>query len=289
MNKRMVFILVTIGILLFISFGCGMGQKKPPGTKLLKEIVGKDGAPMVLISLGEFKMGSNEGQKHEKPVHTVYVDAFYIDKNEVTNAQYAQFLNEYGRNADGDGRELLDVDYSRCLIRKSENTYEPKSGYENHPVTEVNWYGAVAYAQFYGKRLPTEAEWEKAARGGLVGKRYPWGDEISHDDANYNGTGGKDVWSRTSPVGSFAANGYELYDMAGNVWEWCADWWGRDYYANSPPNNPLGPDSGSRRVLRGGSWTAYHSPRVRVAGRLYGRPMYTSDVAGFRCGMSRSD
>ena len=224
---------------------------------------------MVLIPAGEFQMGDNfnEGDGNECPVHTVYLNAFYIDKYEVTNAQYADFLNAYGKNIDAAGHELLDIDSDTCLIEKvGKNIYQPKAGYENHPVIKVSWYGAAAYAQFCGKRLPTEAQWEKAARGGLVGKRYPWGDEITHDDANYDGTGGRDKWERTSPVGSFSPNGYGLYDVAGNVWEWCADEDDSGYYSRSPENNPKGPgvvvtfrnddftNVTSRRVLRGGGW-----------------------------------
>ncbi len=212
--------------------------------KPLTEIIGKDGAPMVLIPAGEFQMGSNYGDGDEKPVHTVYLDAFYIDKYEVTNAQYKKFMDATGYKA-------------------PEYWNDPDLNKPDHPVVGVSWYDAVAYAEWAGKRLPTEAEWEKAARGGLVGKRYPWGDSISHDDANYDGTGGKDRWEYTSPVGSFAPNGYGLYDMAGNVWEWCSDWYYRFYYFSlyyrfyyfrSPRANPRGPDSGTIKVLRGGSW-----------------------------------
>jgi formylglycine-generating enzyme required for sulfatase activity len=255
---------------------------------------------MVLIPAGEFSMGDhfNEGEIDEKPVHTVYLDAYYIDVYEVTNAQYAQFLNRYGKNTDAAGHELLDIDSSYCLIEKVGNTYKPKSGYENHPVIAVTWYGAAAYAQFYGKRLPTEAEWEKAARGGLVGKRYPWGDNITHDDANYPGTGGKDKWDVTSPVGSFAPNGYGLYDMAGNVWEWCADEYASDYYSKSPKNNPKGPgvavtfknndftNVNIRRVLRGGCWF-YNANGLRCADRNDGEPTYAYVIVGFRCSQDR--
>jgi formylglycine-generating enzyme required for sulfatase activity len=256
-------------------------------------ITGKDGAKMVLIPAGEFSMGDafNEGRGGERPVHTVYLDTYYMDVYEVTNAQYAKFLNDYGKNTDAAGHKLLNIN---CDILKVGNTYQPKAGYENHPVICVTWYGAAAYAQFYGKRLPTEAEWEKAARGGLVGKRYPWGDDITHDNANYSGTGGKDKWDRTSPVGSFAPNGYGLYDLAGNVWEWCADEYASDYYSKSPKNNPKGPgvaitfknndftNVSTWRVFRGGSWS-YDPNYLRYAGRYGDDPASTFYLVGFRC------
>jgi formylglycine-generating enzyme required for sulfatase activity len=258
----------------------------------------RDNAKMVLIPAGEFQMGCNDGGNDEKPVHTVYLDAFYMDKYEVTNAQYAKFLNDYGKNTDAAGHELIDFDDGNCLIEKSgifRRKYRPKSGYENHPVVEVTWYGAAAYAQYYGKRLPTEAEWEKAARGGLVGKKYPWGDNITHNEANYYGTGGKDdKWSGTSPVGSFAPNGYGLYDMAGNVWEWCADEYDSGYYSKSLKNNPKGPGIAitlgnnnftnvyTMRVIRGGAWR-YSPSYLRCACRLGYVPTLTYYYLGFRC------
>jgi formylglycine-generating enzyme required for sulfatase activity len=254
------------------------GVETPP-----REIVGRDGAPMVLIPAGEFQMGDpfNEGDSDERPVHTVYLDAFYIDKYPVTNELYARFLNDIGRNEDEEGHELLDIDSSGCLIEYVDGRYRPKEGYERHPVVMVSWYGAVAYARWAGKRLPTEAEWEKAARGGLVGKRYPWGDEISHDMANYKGVGGRDRWERTSPVGSFPPNGYGLYDMAGNVWEWCADPYDKSYYSRSPQRNPKG-GSGEYCVVRGGSW--YSNPNgLRAAYRVYYDPRSTKGNLGFRC------
>jgi len=223
----------------------------------------KDDAPMEFIPAGEFQMGSNEGYLHERPVHTVYLDAFYIDKFEVTNAQYKKFMEATGHSAP---------------YYWNDSTYNtPK-----HPVVGVTWNDAVSYAEWAGKRLPTEAEWEKAARGGLVGKRYPWGDDITSDNANYDGIGGKDQWNYTSPVGSFAPNGYGLYDMAGNVWEWCADWYGNNYYASSPKSNPTGPSSGSYHVCRGGSWNSLDND-LRTANRSYDFPTGANLGLGFRC------
>jgi sulfatase modifying factor 1 len=220
-----------------------------PPSPTLPQITGKDGAPMVLIPAGDFQMGSNDSDD-EKPVHTVYLDAFYIDIYEVTNAQYKKFM---------DATKYKEPNYWN----------DSKFNAPNHPVVGVRWNDAVAYTKWAGKRLPTEAEWEKAARGGLVGKKYPWGDNLTHDDANYSGTGGKDKWVNTSPVGSFAPNGYGLYDMAGNVWEWCADWYDSKYYASSPKSNPKGPSSGERAVLRGGSWYFSFDSYLRVADRSY--------------------
>ena len=214
---------------------------------------------MVLIPAGEFQMGDhfNEGHGNELPVHTVYLDAFYMDIYEVTNAQYGKFMNATGHSA------------PRYWNNSSDNAPE-------QPVVGVSWHDAVAYAEWAGKRLPTEAEWEKAARGGLIGKRYPWGDEAPDAGGVYRACYGND------PVGSFAGNGYGLYDMAGSVYEWCADWYDGNYYSDSPNDNPLGPGSGTYRVLRGGSWYIYTNT-LRVAYRPYGDPAYTLSSYGFRC------
>ena len=185
---------------------------------------------MALIPAGEFQMGSNDGDDDEKPVHTVYVDAFHIDKYEVTNAQYKKFVDA---NPEWQKDRILskyhDGDY---LKHWNGNNYPPGKG--NHPVVYVSWYAAMAYAEWSGKRLPTEAEWEKAARGGRLGRKYTWGRSLDFNKANYG-----DEIGDTTPVGSYDANGYGLYDMAGNVWEWCLDEYDADFYSISPRRNPL--------------------------------------------------
>ena len=234
---------------------------------------------MVLITGGKvFLMGSNDGDSDEQPVHEVYLDDFYMDKYEVTNTQYCQFLNEKGNQEEGEVT-WLDIEDDDCRIKKQEGKYVPRSGYENHPVIEVTWYGARAYAEWAGKRLPTEAEWEYAARGGLAGQKYPWGNSIDSSMANY----GENIGD-TTPVGNYSANGYGLYDMAGNVWEWCADWFDDNYYTNSSYENPTGPSSGAFRVLRGGSWRSGADGGVRCADRSSGVYPYGSGYShGFRC------
>jgi formylglycine-generating enzyme required for sulfatase activity len=292
---------MVIGIILITSLVYGdatekqsAGMRERAEMDLPKQITALDGAPMVLIPAGEFQMGSNDGSSDEKPVHKVYTDAFYMDRCEVTNAQYAKFLSKYGKATDQSRHKLLDVG-KNSLIERVGDTYVPEAGYENHPAIVVSWYGASVYAQYYGKRLPTEAEWEKAARGGLVGKKYPWGDAEPDGtqcnfadssaygkwlDSKWSDKGVDDGFKFTAPVGSYPPNGYGLYDMAGNVWEWCADWSG--WYSGSPEKNPTGPTSGTCRVLRGGSWN--NTPtHIRVAYRYSRDPERTTVYIGFRC------
>ena len=253
-------------LVLLVLVGCG-DEFTEDEEKALKDLV-KDSKEMVLIPAGSFEMGDSMNEpdvymEGARPVHTVELDAFYMDIHEVTVGQFKQFVEESGYAYD-----------------RWNNVGLPGDDY---PMVQVTWNDATAYAEWVGKRLPTEAEWEYAARGGLIGKRYPWGDEISHDDANYRGTGGKDKWdSSTAPIGSFEPNGYGLYDMAGNVWEWCSDWYAEDYYSSSPLRNPQGSSSGSRRVLRGGSWGG-NTDFLRVAYRVKNPPTFTSSYQGFRC------
>ncbi len=239
---------------------------------------------MVLIPAGEFQMGSNKGDIDEKPVHTVYVDAFYIDKYEVTNAQYKAFVDANPRwQKDHIPDTYHDGGY---LKRWNGNSYP--SGKGNHPVTNISWYAAIAYAQWAGKRLPTEAEWEKAARGGLIGQKYPWGNSIDFSKANYDRGIGD-----TMSVGRYAPNAYGLHDMAGNISEWCLDEYRGDFYVRSLRRNPVSGDSisviisnftnvKSSRVLRGGCW--FNTGRnVRVTSRYFISPANTFDYNGFRC------
>ncbi|MFA4881141.1 MAG: formylglycine-generating enzyme family protein [Candidatus Doudnabacteria bacterium] len=226
-----------------------------------KEIVSSDGAPMVLITAGEFQMGSNDESELEsaRPVHKVYLDAFYMDKYEVTNTRFKKFVDATGYKIPDFGD---DAKY-----------------YPNYPVSSLSWNDAKAYADWAGKRLPTEAEWEKAARGGLVGKKFPWGD-MKPGSNHCNLGGADDGYNREAPVGSFPPNGYGLYDMAGNVKEWCADWFAKDYYSESPYRNPQGPVLGSYRMTRGGGWNDSY---VSVAHRYPADPHW--DNIGFRCVM----
>ena len=261
-----------VWLALLVLIGCGDEfPEDEVAANVGKEIVWeKDSKEMVLIPSGSFRMGDHfeEGETDELPVRTIELDAFYMDVHEVTVGQFKLFLEDSGYdygNWDGVAK------------------YSPT---DDHPMVNVSWHDVTAYAKWAGKRLSTEAEWEYAARGGLVGKRYPWGDEVTHDDANYDGTGGKDKWEFTAPVGSFGANGYGLYDMAGNVWEWCQDWYGEDHYQSSVDlgltENPLGPDTGSVRVLRGGSWS-YAAYFLRLAYRDYLNSLGRSLNRGFRC------
>ena len=236
----------------------------------------------VLIPAGTFQMGSNnaDADADEQPVHTVHLDAFYMDVYEVTNAQFKAFLDANPgvlkplKEALGDSGDLSHW-----------NGTDYPAGTADHPVVNVSWYAAATYAEWAGKRLPTEAEWEYAARGGLAGKKYPWGDTLTAGDANYDENVGD-----TTPVGQYATNQYGLYDMAGNVSEWCIDEYDANFYAASDNSqNPVAVAGGveetqldSDRVTRGGSWS--DSARgLRVADRTQSSPSDANPFTGFRC------
>jgi len=245
-----------------------------------------DGAEMMLVPAGEFLMGSTDADPKagddEMPQHLIYLDAFWIDRTEVTNARDVQFLNSLEEHAGAcAGQDCAETQvedkYSHILWQ--DGRYVVENGFEDHPATQVSWYGAQAYCTWAGASLPTEAEWEKGARG-VGGRLFPWGNEAPDcEKAQYGGCGGATV-----PVGSrhAGASPYGVLDMAGNVWEWVADWYDPAYYDASPARNPQGPDSGARRVFRGGSW-GYLPTFIRTGDRARNRPTYAGFNAGFRC------
>ncbi len=276
-----------------------------PGSRLGEEIVGPDGAAMVWVPGGSFTMGSSIDEwryrltklfrtnrvTEETPAHQVTLDGFWVQKLEVTNAQFARFLNDYGSNQDPEGHMLLDLEDTGCEIVFTNGRYQPVDGRAKHPVVEVTWYGARAYAQHYGLALPTEAQWEYAARG-PKSLRYPWGNEW-HDNWlcwTYHRGPGTAFLAATFPVGSFpeGASWCGALDMAGNALEWCADWYDFKYYRRSPGTNPPGPaqppESGSepQKVCRGGSYF-HNTDDCRSARRLQFPPAQCNDYHGFRC------
>lgn len=219
---------------------------------------------MIYIPAGTFQMGTNSGDPEERPVHTVTLDAFWIDRTEVTNAMYALCVAE-----------------GQCTPPSSSGSftrvrYYGDSAFDNYPVLAVNWFQANAYCNWAVRQLPTEAQWEYAARGGLVGATYPWGEGIDCSRANYSGCVGE-----TTEVGSYSPNGYGLYDMAGNVWEWVADYFS-DSYSSASVTNPTGPTSGGYRVIRGGTWDD-DANSLRVTNRYGVTPERQNASIGFRC------
>lgn len=210
---------------------------------------------MIYLPGGTFLMGSSQGKDNEQPPHEVSLDPFYIDTREVTLTEYEKFLSATGR--------------------KKPSFWHPELDRPDDPVVGVSWFDAAAYAAWMGKRLPTEAEWEYAARGGAAGKNYPWGDMPDRRRANFLSTG-------IAPVKSFEPNGYGLFDMIGNVWEWCSDWYSETYYQSSPKKNPKGPVIGIQKVLRGGTWYSTEE-QARITNRYYALPDVRSFHTGFRC------
>ena len=255
-----------------------------PGVERISSV---DGMALVYVPEGEFPMGGNDRLGHAKPEHTVYLDAFWIDQTEVTNSMFAHFTSQSGYVGELEKQNKVylyagDLNWPELPGAGWRNPFGPGSslnGRDNYPVIQVTWNDAVAYCQWAGRRLPTEAEWEKAARG-PNGYLYPWGNTLpSSSQANYGNQVGDLV-----AVGSYLGNisPYGALDMAGNVYEWVADYYGYDYYASSPYSNPTGPSSGKYRVMHGGSWQM-NADRLFTFERESSGPGYGNSNLGFRC------
>ena len=248
-----------------------------PGSTRLSE---KDAMLLYYVPEGSFDMGSEGIKNEESPVHSIYLKAFWIDQTEVSNSQFALFLNEMGNQEEGNLLWLDENDWDKH-IQKVDEVYQADAGLENHPVVEVTWFGARAYCTWAGGRLPTEAEWEKAAGGGQ-GLTYPWGEEADCEHAQFLGCepGG------TREAGSLPAGAspFGILDMAGNVREYTADWFNPDYYKISPAENPLGPEFSTTRVIRGGSFQD-NAAGLRISQRSYANPGGSEPDIGFRCVM----
>jgi iron(II)-dependent oxidoreductase len=278
-------VICTIAIYLWISARENTFQPEEreageteTSSQLLSTTIGKDGSLMVLIPEGEFLMGSGDKDDtlyDEHPLHKVYLDAFWIDCYEVTNRLYKRFVDETGHRV-----PLVNAEWAKPY-NWIDGSYPPEK--DDCPVVLVSWEDATAYAAWAGKRLPTEAEWEKAARGGLEQTLYPWGHKIKETHANYFTT----ITSKNimKPVGTFLPNLYGIYDIVGNVWEWCYDWYDATYYRVSPYKNPQGPPQSFYRVFRGGAWIN-REEQLRCSERARNVPDYCSYIIGFRCALS---
>ncbi len=275
---------------------------------------------------GSFAMGDafDEGYDGdgERPVHRVGLDAFHLDATTVTNAEFGRFVKatghvttaeQFGFSAvfhlafAGDRSDIVGQPAATpwwyavrgAQWRHPEGPGSDIASRSHHPVVHISHDDATAYAAWAGKRLPTEAEWEYAARGGLDGARFPWGDELTPDGMHrcniWQGEFPEhntlaDGYLTTAPARAYPANGLGIFQSAGNVWEWCADWFDPGYYATSPEHDPQGPAAGSARVIRGGSYLCHHSycHRYRVAARSSSPPDSTAANLGFRCATSGS-
>jgi len=278
-NKPFPAWLGVLGIIFLVIVGVIVAANQHPSTPIpaATMISPKDGMTLMYVPAGNFLMGSANSdpyaQANEMPQHTVYLDAFWIDQTDVTNAMYAKCVSA-----------------SACpqptkLRSYTHSSYYGNSQFDNYPVIYVTWDDATAYCKWAVRRLPTEAEWEKAARG-TDGRIYPWGNEPPNSNLlNYNNNVGD-----TTKVGKYpnGTSPYGVLDMEGEVWQWVADWYDSDYYANSPSSNPLGPSSGQYRVQRGGSWYIGENLDDYVVRSAYRfrDDSTSSSIIGFRCAMS---
>lgn len=258
---------LTILFLCFLIWAVGLFSDAPepvPKTSDVAQNVVRIGVlklPAVLVKGGTFEMGSDDESSPEdtRPAHTVTLTDFYISVTEVTVGQYKEYCRQTGKSMP-----------------------EQEAGTsDSYPIAFVTWYEANEFCQWVGGYLPTEAQWEYAARSRGLNLKYPNGNTIDHSFANYSGTGQTDKWKRVAPVAKFPPNSLGLYDMAGNLYEWCQDYYRSDYYKNSSQINPTGPASGMFKVIRGGSW--YHGKEaMRTTSRYRYMPVARLSFLGFR-------
>lgn len=256
---------IVIGVLAFISSFFVLSFVYAP-----QYLIDPRGHEMVLVPSGPFSMGSLNGGSDELPVHEVFLSAYYLDVYEVTNIQFSVFLNDVPS-------QVLYSKFNGTLINEYEGIWRVEPGFESYPVVDVTWFNAQAFCEWRNAGLPSEAQWEKGARG-TDDRPFPWGRAVAGIFADFNRTSGP------SPVGSFprGASPYGNHDMAGNVWEWTRDWYDDSYYSGSPYVNPLGPDNGVLKVRRGGS-TGDNEDTIRSSLRNSMPPNYSDSVIGFRC------
>jgi formylglycine-generating enzyme len=250
------------------------------------------------IPAGDFLMGASDFGRDERPVHRVFVSEFFIGRFEVTQDEYARFVRASGYPPPSvRGLPLVTLGGRDSMFRELAAPYEwedksPPASHGAHPVVLVRYDDALAYCRWLSDtigrvvRLPTEAEWEKAARGGLEGQRYPWGDDIDPSRGNYLVDPSTKKQRGTRPAGTYPPNAYGLYDVAGNVWEWVSDWYSPDYYGLGEMRDPPGPATGNMRILRGGSWVNDDASMLRCAYRHKVPPDTYAHSIGFRivCG-----
>jgi len=274
---------------------------------------------MIRLDGARFLMGSEDADAvaadGEGPVRPVTLDAFYLDRHPVTNQQFAEFVNATAYRSEAEafgwsfvfaghlpaGNGFVRPPHLRwwCKVdgadwRHPEGPDTSLTGRDNHPVVHVSWNDAAAYAAWAGKRLPTETEWEFASRGGLDGRRFPWGDELTPEGRHLcniwqgefpDKDTGEDGFSAPAPVDAFPPNGFGFQTITGNVWEWCADWFSPDYHLLATKINPVGPAAGGTKTMRGGSYLCHASycNRYRVAARTSNEPDTSTTNIGFRC------
>lgn len=239
-------------------------------------------------------MGAADADEDERPVHRVYVSEFFIGRFAVTHDEYARFVRATGYPApDIRGLPLITGGGRDAIFRELATPYaweenEPPAGHGGHPVVLVRYDDALAYCRWLsdvlgrGVRLPTEAEWEKAARGGTEGHRYPWGDDIDASRGNYLADSSNKRQRGTRPTGTFPPNAYGLYDVVGNVWEWVSDWYSAEFYSSGDVRDPRGPSLGNMRIVRGGSWVNDDVAMLRCAYRHKVPPDTYAYSVGFR-------